>query len=438
MAVLSSSTYATRIRTDAEVIVVGGGPAGSSTAWHLARHGVDVILLDRARFPRSKACAEYVSPEAARILDAMGALHLIDASDSTALTGMTVVTPSGAQIRGNFLSTHGFRGFRDAGIGCRREILDTVLLDQARNAGVRVLEQHKVELVLRSATGQATGVSARDSNGAVHEYRAHVVVAADGLRSTIAHRLNVAHRNAWPNRLAIMAHYTGVQHVTSHGEMHVSHDGYFGIAKVGHGDTAEGIANIALVIPAAHMSSDVTPTERLDRWIAARPELARRFRAAHRVSRVRVTGPFASRARRAWAPGALLVGDAADFFDPFTGEGIYAALRGGELALPHISDAVDAYATGRPSRATRALRGYEQSRTRAFAGKWRVEKMIGLAVSNPWLLDRAARALSGQPEVSDLLIGVTGDFVPPSKLLSPRILFRLLFPPGAPRHTAHA
>jgi flavin-dependent dehydrogenase len=220
--------------------------------------------------------------------------------------------------------------------------------------------------------------------------------------------------------------------------MHVGHDGYFGIARVGRGDSPEGIANVALVIPATNLSSDITPADRLDQWIAAHPDLSRRFRAAQRVSRVRVTGPFASRARRAWAPGALLVGDAADFFDPFTGEGIYAALRGGEIALPHLHEAARAYATGHRSRAVRALRGYEQSRTRAFSGKWRVEKLIGLAVSNPWLLDRAARALSDQPEVSDLLIGVTGDFVPPSKLLSPRILLRLLFPPAAPRHTAHA
>ena len=434
---------ASRLGLNAQVIVAGGGPAGTSTAWHLARHGVDVLLLDRAAFPRAKPCAEYISPEAARILDAMGALHAIDSSDSTALTGMTVMTPSRAQISGNFLSTHGFRGFRDAGIGCRREILDTLLVERARNAGVRVLEQYKVESLLTNAHGHTQGVVARRADGTTHEFRAHVVVAADGLRSTIAHRLGLARRDSWPNRLAIMAHYRGVSQVTSHGEMHVRRDGYFGLAHVANGlrdheTETGGITNVALVIPAAAMSSDVTPTERLDAWIASDRELARRFRTARRVTRVRVTGPFASRARRAWAPGVLLTGDAADFFDPFTGEGIYAALRGGEIALPHIVQALEAYEAGHSSAAIRALRGYEHSRKHAFIGKWRVEKLIGLAVSNPWLLDRAARALSDSPEVSDLLIGVTGDFVPPSQLLAPRILLRLLLPPSAPRRTAHA
>jgi menaquinone-9 beta-reductase len=64
-------------RLDAEVIVVGGGPAGASTAWALAREGVDVLVLDRAKFPRDKICAEYLSPQASRILSDMGVLDEI-------------------------------------------------------------------------------------------------------------------------------------------------------------------------------------------------------------------------------------------------------------------------------------------------------------------------------------------------------------------------
>jgi flavin-dependent dehydrogenase len=120
------------------------------------------------------------------------------------------------------------------------------------------------------------------------------------------------------------------------------------------------------------------------------------------------------------------VGDAADFFDPFTGEGIYAALRGGELLAPFAADAVRA-----PSRdaARRALRAYEQARLQAFRGKWRVEKLIGLAVTFPVLMNHAARVLSRRTELADLLIGVTGDFVPPAEVLRPGVLWRMLVPP---------
>ena len=119
----------------------------------------------------------------------------------------------------------------------------------------------------------------------------------------------------------------------------------------------------------------------------------------------------------------MLTGDAADFFDPFTGEGIYAALRGGELLAPYATEAVRAATSAAH---LRALRGYEAARRRTFGGKWRLEQLIGLAVGVPALLNHAARVLSRDRELADLLIGVTGDFVPPSAVLRPRTLFRLL------------
>ena len=88
------------------------------------------------------------------------------------------------------------------------------------------------------------------------------------------------------------------------------------------------------------------------------------------------TGPFASHARRAWAPGAALVGDAADFFDPFTGEGIYAALRGGELLAPFALQALGADTGG----ADAALAAYDRARKAEFAAKWLVERLISSAV----------------------------------------------------------
>src|SRR5262249_39624438 len=148
----------------------------------------------------------------------------------------------------------------------------------------------------------------------------------------VARRLGLAKTTRWPRRLALVTHYAGVRDVGEHGEMHVERDGYIGIADVGRGATT-----VALVVPASR-GRDISRDREafLDAWLAARPNLAARFVGAERFSPVVVTGPFGAYSRRAWAPGAALVGDAADFFDPFTGEGIYAALRGGEL----LSDAL--------------------------------------------------------------------------------------------------
>jgi flavin-dependent dehydrogenase len=137
---------------------------------------------------------------------------------------------------------------------------------------------------------------------------------------------------------------------------------------------------------------------------------------------VLVTGPFASHARRAWAPGAALVGDAADFFDPFTGEGIYAALRGGELLAPF---AVDALGASTARQADAALAGYERARRAEFGGKWMVERLISSAVGFAPAINHFARTLEARKDMADLLVGVTGDFVPAREVLRPGYLLNL-------------
>ncbi|HET6680734.1 MAG TPA: NAD(P)/FAD-dependent oxidoreductase [Gemmatimonadaceae bacterium] len=405
--------------TRSSVIVVGGGPAGASTAFGLARNGVDVLLIDRAHFPRDKPCAEYLSPEAARPLHEMGALAAIDAEGPAHLHGMRVRAPGGDVIHGEFAAAHGFHGFRDRGLALRRTVLDAILLDRARAAGAEVVEGERVESLLVDARGAACGVATVDAAGARRERRAAFVVGADGLRSIVARRAGLAHQRRWPRRVAVIAHATNVTGVGHFGEMHVERDGYAGLADVGH-----GVTNVAVVVPFAQagaLRGDALGF--LQRWLDRRPHLAPRLRGARYAEGARVTGPFASHARRAWAPGLALVGDAADFFDPFTGEGIFAALRGGELLAPYLCHALGA-ANDRDADA--ALAAYDRARRHLFAGKWRVERLIGSAVAMPAVMNRAAAAMSARRDLADLLVGVTGDFVPPREVMRPSFIARLL------------
>jgi flavin-dependent dehydrogenase len=408
---------------DAEVIVVGGGPAGASTAHALARDGVDVLVLDRAKFPRDKTCAEYLSPQASRILSDMNVLDEIERTCPAHLAGMKVRSPNGQTAYGEFASAHGFRGFRDHGLAIRRTILDAIVLDGARAAGGRVEELVRVTDVTRDQAGRVNGVAVIGSDGSTRTLASKFVVGADGLRSVIGRRLGLTRTSRlFPKRIALVAHYRNVRDVGAFGEMHVDYDGYFGIVGVGG-----GLMNVAVVVPVSRAREiGEGRAEFLEQWITARPHLAQRFVGAQRVTPARATGPFATVSGPAWAPGAALVGDAADFFDPFTGEGIYAALRGGELLAPFIAEAL----RGRQRDQDRVLARYETARRSEFGGKWMLERIVGWAIAYPYFLNNAAKALSRHKDMADLLVGVAGDFIPTKLVLNPRFLFNLFISPA--------
>jgi geranylgeranyl reductase family protein len=391
----------------ADVVIVGGGPAGASTAFRLAKRGIRVRVLERARFPRPKPCAECLSPQASRALHDMGILSDLE-SQGAWHKGMLVRSPNGSTMRGDYSVQHGFRPFRDRGLAIRREILDDALQRAARDAGATIEEGVLVTGVVQSRSGLVRGVVVTEKSGATREIEAEIVVAADGLRSVVARRLGLARTARWPRRISLVAHYRDVQDVGEYVEMHVERDGFVGIADVG-----EGLTTVSAVFPwkrAHEISGDRAGF--LDRWLASKRQLVKRFADAQRFGDTVAIGPFASHARRGWHPGAILVGDAADFFDPFTGEGIYAALRGGELAAGAVAAALEwGPAHEQP------YRMYDAIRREEFGGKWRVERMIGTAVASGPIMNRAVRALSKRKELADLIVGVTGDFVPASEVL---------------------
>jgi geranylgeranyl reductase family protein len=400
---------------DADVLIIGLGPAGSGLALRLARSGHRVIALDRASFPRDKACSEYLSPEGVRHLAELGVLEAVEEQDGRRIRGTTVVAPGGSRLTGLFARA-GHRPFRETGLSVARRVMDTALVRAAGAAGAEIREGTTF-LELIQENGTVAGARVRDAGGRTGEIRARVTVGADGLRSRVARALGPT-RQEPIRRLAFVAHVAGVRGLSDTAELHVRADGYVGLNPIG-GD----LANVALVVPArdagaARGKVDEYFFAALERFESVRGRVPR----AGLVREIMVTGPFARRSSRVIADGALLVGDAADFFDPFTGEGICAALRGASLAEEVLARALSKVPGAVPAS---LLREYPALRRRAFLGKWTVERLIGYGMLAPSLFDRAVERLERRG-LAHTLIGVTGDFVPARAVLNPAFLARMV------------
>ncbi len=232
----------------------------------------------------------------------------------------------------------------------------------------------------------------------------------------MARRAGLHHRGRL-RRVAFGAHVAGVADLSAITELHVARDRYVGISAIGG-----GIANVALVVSAAlavQASGDARGFFRDQ--LATMPGVRDRVDVDRIVRGVLVTGPFDAMARRSTTDGALLVGDAADFFDPFTGEGICCALQGAELA----ADTLDEVLARSGAITAHSLRGYRAARRRAFFGKWLVERIIGYGMFAPTLFDRAMARMERRG-MADTLFGVTGHLVSPWRVLNPLFLARMM------------
>lgn len=388
-----------------DVLVLGAGPAGSATALFLARAGYGVVLLDRAAFPRPKPCGEYLTPGAVRLLrDEIGVLPALLAQGARRLTRETVAPHS----------SHTFSGATDA-LACPRSITDHILRDAAERAGVRVREGFSARKILRNGR-QVSGVQGTNASGETQTYEAKVVVGADGTHSMLAREMVVVRPIPRLQRLALVTHYVGAAAASEESvTMHLPHDRSDACCGVGAPCGPDGTRNVNIVVP---ISEGPKVAGRRQEYFEERlhrsfPQVWELVAGQAQVGQLHSVGCFGHHTARATDAGAVLVGDAATFIHPFTGEGVFFALHGAKLAAEAVHQALERGDVSRES-----LQTYDAARRAELLPRYRLCDAVQRVVHSPLLLEWAGARLRRSAALTDLLLQAIGDIARPADLFS--------------------
>ncbi len=390
-----------QIATD--VVIIGAGPAGSATALFLARQGYPVTLLDRAAFPRDKACGEYLTPGAVTLLrDEIGILPQLLGAGASALTEETVVPHN----------RRAFSGPTNA-LACPRVVTDKALRDAAEAAGVRVIENFNVRQILRNSDGFC-GVSGTKANGETGTIRAKIVVGADGTHSLLAREMGVVRSIPRLQKIALVTHYTAKN--SGRGvTMHLPVDHSDACCGVGSACGPDGTRNINIVVPQSEAPRMAGRRQEYfeERLRRSFPAVWEEVQQSVQVGPLRSVGCFGHHTRRATEDGAVLVGDAATFIHPFTGEGVYFALHGARLAADAISGALERSDVSRHS-----LSVYDIRRRAELLPRYRLCDLVQRVVHSPTLLGWGAERLRRSEPLTERLLRAVGDVARPADLFS--------------------
>ena len=385
----STTRAPTPAAADADVIVVGAGPGGSTAAYHLAQAGLEVLLLEKSAFPREKVCGDGLTPRAVRSLLRMG----IDTS------------PEAGWLRNHGLRIYGggmrlelpwpdLAAFPGYGLVRPRTDFDELLARTAQKAGARLHEHTTVTgPVLDERTGRVVGVTATQEGNEI-SYAAPLVVCADGNSSRFSLALGLPKRDDRPMGVAVRRYYRSPRHdddwLESWLELWDGEDrnkllpGYGWIFGMGDGTSNVGLG----VLNTSAAFGNVDYRDLLRRWLSAMPE-EWGFVEDNATAPIRGSAlPMGFNRTPQYDRGVLLVGDAGGMVNPFNGEGIAYAMESGEFAAEVVIQAL-----GRPEGVTRerALAAYPQMLRDAWGGYFTIARLFVTAIGHPSVMRLCTR-----------------------------------------------
>ena len=404
----------------ADVIVVGAGPAGSSVAYHLATAGLDVLLLEKASFPREKVCGDGLTPRAVKALTAMG-VSVAESDGWLRNKGLRIIG-GGGRIELAWPELSSFPGF---GAVRTRTDFDQILARHAQKAGARLLENVTVTgAALDDRSGRVTGVTALQAAGPAVEgagraaaktdatervFGARLVVAADGNSSRLSVSMGLHKRSDRPLGVAVRTYYTSPRHDDDYLEAWLDLwdgtqllPGYGWIFGMGDGTSNVGLGLLNTSDAFGHIDYRAL----LRRWLAAMPA-EWGLVEENRTQPIRGAAlPMGFNRTPHYLNGLVLAGDAGGMVNPFNGEGIGYALESGEIAARSIIQAL-----GRPTTAgtERVMQGYPSALKDAYGGYYTLGRTFVKLIGKPSFMQFATRHGIKRPAVMRMTMKLLGN-----------------------------
>jgi geranylgeranyl reductase family protein len=405
----SNGAHTGRPVDEADVIVVGAGPAGSTTAYYLAQAGLDVLLLEKSRFPREKVCGDGLTPRGVRALVAMG-ISVSEQDGWVRNKGLRVI---GASMRLELpwpeLST--YPGY---GLVRPRTDLDQMLARRAEQAGARLLEGVTVTgPVLDDRTGRITGVVAKSGGDDERSYRGRIIVAADGNSSRLSVSMGLRKRDDRPLGVAVRTYYQSPRHDDDYLESWLDLwdgdrllPGYGWIFGMGDGTSNVGLGLLNTSAAFGHTDYHAL----LRRWLQGMPA-EWGFTEENRTEPIRGAAlPMGFNRTPHYYQGLLLAGDAGGMVNPFNGEGIAYAMESGEILARTIAQAL---ARARRTETERVLAGYPRALSDAYGGYYAAGRVFVKAIGRPGLMRFATKHAMSRPALMAFALKVLANLADP-------------------------